>query len=126
MVITINLVIRFFLEMLALGIFAYWGRQQAEGLMGFMIALFIPLFAAGLWSTFAVLDDPSRSGKAPVPVSGKTRIGVELAFWLLSALALFNTEYSDFGSLYLFFIVLNNILLRERNSWLWKQPKGQN
>ncbi|WP_292315447.1 YrdB family protein [Mesorhizobium sp.] len=38
----------------------------------------LPLVAAALWGTFAVPDDPSRSGRAPVPVPGAARLALEL------------------------------------------------
>lgn len=46
-----------------------WGRWPAS------VAL--PLVAAAAWGTFNVLDDPSRSGRAPVEVSGRTRLAIE-------------------------------------------------
>ncbi|HUV09586.1 MAG TPA: DUF2568 domain-containing protein, partial [Acidimicrobiia bacterium] len=34
-------------------------------------------FAVIAWGTFNVVDDPSRSGAAPVEVSGRTRLAIE-------------------------------------------------
>jgi len=49
---------------------AWWGRGAAIA----------TLVAAGLvWSTFNVKDDPSRSGRAPVPVPGGVRLTLEVA-----------------------------------------------
>ena len=77
----INLAVRLLLEFAALAAMAYWGWRQADGVLRFVLAIGIPLVAAALWGTFAVPDDPSRSGKAPVPVSGIVRLALELAFF---------------------------------------------
>ena len=44
----------------------------------FVLAFALPVAAAAAWGTFAVPEDPSRSGKAPVPVPGLIRLGLEL------------------------------------------------
>jgi len=49
--------------------------------MKFMLALTLPIFAAAIWGIFAVPDDPSRSGNAPVIAPGLVRIVIELAFF---------------------------------------------
>ena len=66
----INLAIRFLLEVLALLAMAYWGWTQHDGLARFLWAIGLPLLSVVIWGTFAVPNDRSRSGKAPVPVSG--------------------------------------------------------
>jgi len=63
----ISLALRFLLELAALIALGLWGAHQA----GIALALALPATAAALWGIFAVPGDPSRSGKAPVPVSGR-------------------------------------------------------
>ena len=46
------------------------------------------IVAAALWGVFAVPDDPSRSGAAPVPVPGLVRLALELALFAASGVAL--------------------------------------
>jgi hypothetical protein len=58
----INLAVRFILEIIGLVALGWWGWNQADGIARFALALGIPLLAAALWGTFAVPDDPSRSG----------------------------------------------------------------
>jgi len=87
----INLTIRFLLELSALLAMGFWGWRQGEGLFRFVLAIGIPLIAAVLWGTFAVPDDPSRSGKAPVPVPGIVRLVLELAVFAFATWALYNT-----------------------------------
>jgi hypothetical protein len=73
----LNLALRFLLELAALASMALWGWQRGEGWTRFLFALLIPIVAAALWGTFAVPGDPSRSGAAPVPVSGILRLAIE-------------------------------------------------
>ena len=73
----INLALRFLLEMACLiGIgWASWHLTTPPWRWVLVIA--VPLVAAALWGVFAVPDDPSRSGNAPVPVPGLSRLVVE-------------------------------------------------
>ena len=47
-----------------------------------------PVIAAAVWATFAVPEDPSRSGKAPVPVRGVVRLVLELCLFGFAVWAL--------------------------------------
>jgi len=85
----INLGVRLLLEIGALVGYGYWGWTVSDGVLRYLLALAIPLVAAVVWGTFAVLEDPSRSGKAPVPVSGLLRLIIELTFFALASYALF-------------------------------------
>jgi hypothetical protein len=58
----INLAVRFLLEVVALLAMAYWGWTQHEGLFRFVWAIGLPVVSAVIWGSFAVPDDPSRSG----------------------------------------------------------------
>ena len=73
-----NLALRLGLEMaalLGLGVAAW---SQTDGAARWVAVIALPLAAAALWGTFNVLDDPSRSGEAPVEVRGWVRLTVEL------------------------------------------------
>ncbi len=71
---SLNLALRFLLELAALGAMGYWGWTQHEGPVRWRWAIGLPLVAAVLWGTFAVPNDPSRSGQAPVPIPGILRL----------------------------------------------------
>jgi hypothetical protein len=86
----LNLTLRFLLELAALFALGMWGWQQREDGYRFALAIGIPLLLAVLWGVFAVPGDPSRSGKAPVPVPGWLRLVFELAFFALAAWALYD------------------------------------
>lgn len=73
-----NLALRFVLEMgalVGLGL-AAWGATS--GLLRWVLVVVVPLAAAVCWGTFNVVDDPSRSGRAPVEVAGWIRLAIEL------------------------------------------------
>ncbi|MGB5508782.1 MAG: YrdB family protein, partial [Robiginitalea sp.] len=61
-----NLILRFLLEIIALISLGIWGWNQSESWFRFVLAIGIPGIIAVIWGTFAVPNDPSRSGSAPV------------------------------------------------------------
>src|SRR5580698_4104056 len=72
--------LRFGLEIGSLIAIGAWARRAAgPGIAGWVAAIAAPLVAATVWGVFAVPRDPSRSGKAPVRVSGGIRLVIELA-----------------------------------------------
>ena len=90
----VNLALRFLLEIAALVAIGYWGWTQHTGVLRFVLAIGGPVLAAVLWGTFAVPDDPSRSGKAPVAVPGIIRLALELAIFAFAAWALYDAGNS--------------------------------
>lgn len=85
----INLALRFALEMAAMVALGCWSWMQSYGVLRIVLVTGIPLLIAILWGTFAVPNDPSRSGKAPVPVSGIVRLLLEWAVFAAATGALF-------------------------------------
>lgn len=77
---TLNLAIRFILELTALGMMGFWGWKQTDGWLRFILALGIPIIFMSIWVVFNVPGDPSRSGNAPIVVSGIVRLLIELCF----------------------------------------------
>lgn len=84
----LNLAGRFLLELIGLFALGRWGWLTGNGAWRFLLGVGLPLLAAALWGTLAVPDDPSRSGKAPVPVAGWMRLLLELLFFGGAMLAL--------------------------------------
>ena len=80
----INLLFRLLLELAALTGYGYWGWMITEGWIRYLLMILFPLSAALAWGLFAVPDDPSRSGQAPIAVPGWVRLGLE---WLIFGLA---------------------------------------
>lgn len=117
----INLALRFLLELAALFSFGYWGWTQHEGGMHFFLAIGLPLLAAALWGTFAVPNDPSRSGKAPIPVSGILRLALELAFFVVATWFLFDAGQQSWGRILGALTLFHYVISYDRLRWLLKQ-----
>lgn len=117
----INLAARFILEMAGLVALGWWGWNQAEGILGFVLALGVPILAVVLWGSFAVPDDPSRSGKAPVPVPGIVRLLLELAFFGSATWSLFAMGLTTLGWIYGIAVFIHYVLSYDRVAWLVRQ-----
>ena len=117
----INLALRFILELAALYAMGYWGWTQHEGWMRFALVLGLPLLAAALWGTFAVPNDPSRSGKAPVPVPGIIRLLLELAFFALATWFLFDAGQPSWGRILGIAVLTHYLISYDRIGWLLKR-----
>lgn len=117
----INLGLRFVLELAALFVLGYWGSQQGTGVLSVVLAIGLPLIAAVLWGTFAVPDDPSRSGNAPVPVKGWIRLILELAFFVTAALALIDLGQETWGIALIGIVAVHYLVSYDRIAWLLRQ-----
>ena len=117
----INLALRFLLEISGLFTLGYWGWSRADGVLRFVLALGLPLMAALLWGIFNVKDDPSRSGKAPVPVPGIVRLIIELAFFTLAVFCLFSLGKTTFGWVLGALLIIHYLLSYDRVLWLLRQ-----
>lgn len=73
-----NLALRFGLELAALSGLGLAAWSRTGGVARGIAVVAAPVAAATLWGTFNVPGDPSRSGRAPVAVSGRVRLGVEM------------------------------------------------
>lgn len=113
-----NDVLRFILEIWALIAFGYWGLNQNFGLFNYVLAIALPIAAAAIWGTFAVPDDPSRSGGAPVPVPGVVRLVLELLIFGLAFLAMFVGTLFYISLVYVILVIVHYILARNRIRWL--------
>ena len=117
----INLAVRFILELAGMVALGWWGWNQGEGILRFLLALGIPFLAAVLWGTFAVPDDPSRSGEARVPVPGIVRLMLELAFVGLATWSLFATGLTTLGWIYGIAVLIHYVISYDRVMWLVRQ-----
>jgi hypothetical protein len=117
----VNLALRFLLEMVALVALGLWGWQRGDGLLRFVLAVGIPLAAAAAWGIFNVPDDPSRSGGAPVPVPGILRLALELAFFALATLALYDSGFRTLSWVMGVMVALHYLASYDRIRWLLSQ-----
>lgn len=112
-----QLVIRLSLEIAAQISIGLWGYRAG----GWPLAILLPVIAAGLWGTFAVAGDPSRSGKAPIRVPGAIRLAIELLVFLGGAAALAALgHWLPFG-FYLAALALHHAQTTPRVRWLLSQ-----
>ena len=117
----VNLAVRFILEIAGLVALGWWGWNQGEGILRFLLAFGIPILAAVLWGTFAVPDDPSRSGKAPVQVPGIVRLLLELAFFVSATWSLFAVGAATLGWIYGIAVLVHYLVSYDRILWLVRQ-----
>ncbi|MEP6566895.1 MAG: DUF2568 domain-containing protein [Mesorhizobium sp.] len=112
---------RFLLELAALLGLGMAGWSLSGGLWRWIDALALPLGAAVLWGTFAVLNDPSRSGRAPVPVPGAVRLVLELTILFGGAAGFYAAGYTTTGIVVALLITISYAFSLDRLSWLLKQ-----
>lgn len=114
----INLAARFLLELGALLGFARWGWTLGDGFVRVVLAVVLPLVAAAVWGMFNVPGDPSRSGKAPVPVPGWVRLLLELVFFSAAAVGWFAIGATVGGVIFTAAVVVHYAASYDRLQWL--------
>lgn len=114
----INLLVRFLLELIVLAAVGYWGWKQGNELTRYLYVIGIPIILMTIWGVFAVPDDPSRSGNAPIPTPGVIRLLVELLFFALGVGAFFDLGMNQKGMIFGALVVLHYALSYDRMVWL--------
>ena len=114
----INLIIRFLLEIAALVSVGVWGWNQSDGWVRFLLGFGIPIILATLWGVFAVPNDPSRSGKAPVVTPGFIRLLIELGFFAFAIWSLYDGGLEYMSWALGIIVVLHYIISYDRVRWL--------
>lgn len=116
-----NLTLRFLLELAALLGLGIAGWSLSGGWWRWLLALALPFIAAVLWGTFAVRDDPSRSGRAPVPVPGAMRLVLELVILFGGAAGFYAAGHTATGVVMTLLIAISYAFSLDRLGWLLKQ-----
>lgn len=107
-----NLVLRFALELCALGALCYWGFRVGDGpVVSLVLGLGAPLLAAAVWGLFA-----SPRARASLPLFG--RLAVELVFFGSAAAGLYATDHSVLATTLLVLAVSNRALIQA-----WRQDE---
>ena len=117
----INLAIRFLLEMSALVSVGMWGWKHSDGWLRYVLAIGIPIILAAIWGTFAVPNDPSRSGAALIVTPGVIRFAIELGFFAFATWTLYDTGFNKASLAFGIIVVLHYILSYDRIIWLMSQ-----
>ena len=118
----LNLALRFLLELAALAVAGIFGWTVADGWWRLVAAIDFPLTLAVLWGVFAVPGDPSRSGKAIVPIPGILRLLLELVIFGFAAWALFSMDATRLSLLLGGLTILHYALSWDRVAWLRQEP----
>jgi hypothetical protein len=113
-----NLALRFLLEVLALLILGFWGWHRGDDGFKILIALAVPLIAALFWGTFAVPNDPTRSGSAPVPIPGMLRLLLEGGFFTFATWALYDLRFTPASAIFGTTVVFHYLVSYDRIRWL--------
>lgn len=116
-----NLAVRFVLEMSALVVLGVWGWHRGGDGFRVLVAMALPLIGAAFWGTFAVPNDPTRSGSAPVPIPGVLRLALELGFFGVAALALSDLGFSRLAAGFTLVVAIHYLLLFDHIRWLVRQ-----
>ncbi len=117
----INLGVRLLLEIYALLAMGTWGWRQTDHWFKFILAIGLPLIAAVVWGTFAIANDPSRSGNAPIPVSGIVRLAIEFLFFGFAIWSTYNLGYSSLSWCVAIVVIVHYVVSYDRVLWLLKQ-----
>ena len=100
-----NLLVRFLLELCALGALGYWGFASPENVIfRVILGLGAPLLAAIVWGLFV-------SPKAAISLDLPLRLLPEILVFGSAALALFATGHPVLGILLLVFAAVNRALV---------------
>lgn len=118
---SINLLLRFLLELAALFALGLWGKNFTEGWLAYLLAVGLPLLVASVWGTFAVPEDPSRSGKAPLPVSGLLRLMIELLIFAIAVWSLYDLALLVYAWILGVLVSTHYVFSYDRIKWLLKR-----
>lgn len=116
-----NLLLRFLLEIVALISMGFWAYGLTSSNLRLALMIVVPLLFATIWGVFAVPNDPSRSGNAPVPIRGWLRLIFELLFvgfsvWCLYRLALYQVSFG-MGLI----VLVHYFISYDRVAWLMRR-----
>ncbi len=114
----LNLGLRFVLELVALFALGWWGYSLTGGWLRFALAGVFPLVAAAVWGTFAVPDDPSRSGEAPIAVSGRVRLVIEFLVFATAVVGFVVVDRLSIAAGLLAALIVHYLLSTDRIGWL--------
>ena len=118
----LNALLRFALELIALGLLGRWGSTcSTDPVRRYLWLLAVPLLAATIWGTFTVPNDPSRGKSGPVRVSGPVRLGIEAAFFGCAAAACYAVSSAAPAAAYGAVVFLHYAMTHARVRWLLAQ-----
>lgn len=107
---SVNLGVRFLLEVCALIGLGYWGfRTGNGGALRYLLGIGAPLLAAVVWGMFV-------APKASIPVAAATRLVLELVIFGAAALALWAAGRPGLAGAFTLIAVISRVLMT-----VWRQ-----
>ena len=113
-----NLILRFLLEITALISLGIWGWKQSDSWFRFVLAIGLPIIIAVIWGTFAVPNDPSRSGSARVITAGFIRLIIEFGIFGFAIWSLSDIEWYRISLIFGIVVMAHYIVSYDRVCWL--------
>jgi hypothetical protein len=104
----------------------YWGFDQHSGIWRSFFGIGGPVIAAAIWGAFAVPDDPSRSGPAPVPIPGVPLMVLELSLFGSAVWSLHDAGSPMLAPLMAGITMVHSALSYDRVAWLIRQKGTEN
>lgn len=120
----INLALRFLLELCAFASASIWGWKFTDGGLRFVLAIGTPVLLAVIWGTFAVPNDPSRSGKTLIVTSGVARLVIEFSFFAFTTWALYDIGLEKIGLIFGIIVILHYLISYDRIFWLLSKKQN--
>ena len=117
----VNLILRFLLEIMALMSLGIWGFEQSESWFRLVLAFGLPVILAVIWGIFAVPNDPSRSGSAPIITVGFIRLIIELGIFGFAIWSLHDIGYDNFSLIFGIVVLAHYLISYDRVLWLLKK-----
>ncbi len=107
---TVNLLVRFLLELCILAIFGYWGfKTGSNAFIKFLLGLGAPILFAVAWGTFLAPKSPMRLGDPWLFL-------LELVIFVLAGWALYSTGKVHLAAAFGVIYLLNRTLML-----IWRQ-----
>ena len=107
---SLNLGLKFLLEIAGLAAFAYWGTSTGEMPVSLLLAIATPVAAAVAWGVYAA---PKSERRLPL----QPRIRFELTFATAAVLALLSAGVPGLAVAMSGLVTLNSILLAVLGQW---------
>ena len=110
---SINLAVAFFLELTALGAFAYWGFQVGgDTILPFVLGIGTPVLGAVIWGIFAAPKSSRR-------LRGSAYLIFKVAFFAVAILALIVANSPILALILAVIFVINTLLIA-----VWHQEES--
>jgi hypothetical protein len=98
-----------------------WGWKYSDGWLRYVLAIGIPIVLAIIWGTFAVPNDPSRSGSAPIVTPGVIRLIIEFCIFAFATWSLHDMGLNKTSLTFGIIVVVHYIISYDRVIWLMSQ-----